>query len=53
MCWSNKHDTEALHGIAPDVHLHRRIQYYPWSINSPHYAAFVGWLERAGLSLWR
>jgi hypoxanthine phosphoribosyltransferase len=53
LCWSNKHDTEADHRVVPDIHLHRRIQYYPWSINSPHYAAFVAWLERAGLSLWR
>jgi len=53
MCWSNKHDTEALHGVVPDVHLHRRIQYYPWSINSPNYAAFIAWLDAAGLSLWR
>jgi hypoxanthine phosphoribosyltransferase len=53
ICWSNKHDTELLHGVVPDVHLHRRIQYYPWSINSPHYADFVAWLDAAGLSLWR
>jgi hypoxanthine phosphoribosyltransferase len=53
LCWSNKQDTEARHGVVPDVHLHRRIQYYPWSINSPHYAAFVAWLDAAGLSLWR
>jgi hypoxanthine phosphoribosyltransferase len=53
ICWSNKHDTEALHQVVPDIHLHRRIQYYPWSINSPHYADFAGWLERAGLALWR
>lgn len=53
LCWSHKHDTEAARGVVPDLHLHRRIQYYPWSINSPHYADFVAWLDRAGLSLWR
>lgn len=53
ICWSHKHDTEARYGLVPDIHLHRRIQYYPWSINSPHYGAFIAWLERAGLSLWR
>jgi phosphoribosylpyrophosphate synthetase len=53
ICWSNKNDTAALHGVEPEVYLHRKIHYYPWSNNSPHYDAFKAWLKDAGHELWK
>ncbi|WP_158291995.1 phosphoribosyltransferase [Paracraurococcus ruber] len=37
----------------PDIWLHRKDQYYPWSNVSPHYAEFEAWLRRNGLVLWQ
>lgn len=54
ICWSDRTKP----GVQPmqeppDVHLHRRIHYYPWSVNSPDFDAFEAWLARNGLRLWR
>lgn len=37
---------------APDLFLHRQIQFYPWSNNSRHLQAFQQWLVRHQLELW-
>jgi hypoxanthine phosphoribosyltransferase len=37
----------------PDIHLHRRIQFYPWSQNTTQVGAFDRWLADNRLELWR
>jgi hypoxanthine phosphoribosyltransferase len=37
----------------PDLYLHRRYQWYPWSNNSPHFPEFLTWLADRQLSFWR
>ena len=52
MCW-----TEEEYGGSmkerPDVYLHRKIQWYPWSNNSPHRNRYLAWLAERGLEPWR
>ncbi|WP_426955250.1 phosphoribosyltransferase family protein [Muricoccus radiodurans] len=36
----------------PDIYLHRKDQYYPWSSNSPHLPEFLAWVRQNGLSYW-
>jgi hypoxanthine phosphoribosyltransferase len=38
---------------SPDLYLHRRYQWYPWSNNSPYFPEFLAWLPDKGLSFWR
>jgi hypoxanthine phosphoribosyltransferase len=38
---------------SPDLYLHRRYQWYPWSNNSPYFQNFLAWLAEKGLSFWR
>jgi hypoxanthine phosphoribosyltransferase len=38
---------------SPDLYLHRRHQWYPWSNNSPYFPKFLTWLADKGLSFWR
>jgi hypoxanthine phosphoribosyltransferase len=52
ICWSNKNDTQKLNSVVPDVFLHRKIHFYPWSNNSPHYRDFVTWSDKAGIPIW-
>lgn len=52
LCWSNKNDTEKQYGLKPDVFLHRRIHYYPWSNNSPYYKEFIEWSDKNGVPIW-
>jgi len=37
----------------PDLYLHRRYQWYPWSNNSPYFAEFLNWLAEKGFNFWR
>jgi hypoxanthine phosphoribosyltransferase len=37
----------------PDLYLHRRYQWYPWSNNSPYFPNFLTWLAEKGFSFWR
>ncbi len=37
----------------PDIFLHRKDQYYPWSSNSIYLKEFYAWLPANGLKLWR
>ena len=37
----------------PDVHLHRQIQFYPWSNNTTHAAEYDRWIEDNGIILWK
>lgn len=52
LCWSNKHDTAQSLGVTPDLFLHRRIHYYPWSNNSPYFKEFLAWSENEKVALW-
>ncbi|MCE0523807.1 MAG: phosphoribosyltransferase [Methylacidiphilales bacterium] len=36
----------------PDVHLHRHIQFYPWSSNHPDLKGYLQWLKSNGLEHW-
>jgi hypoxanthine phosphoribosyltransferase len=51
LCW-----TEGGYGGTlvepPDIYLHRRIQWYPWSNNSDHWQTYLAWLRKRGLALW-
>ena len=38
---------------SPDLYLHRRYQWYPWSNNSPYFPNFLTWLADKELSFWR
>jgi hypoxanthine phosphoribosyltransferase len=38
---------------SPDLYLHRRHQWYPWSNNSPYFPEFLTWLADKGLRFWR
>jgi hypoxanthine phosphoribosyltransferase len=38
---------------SPDLYLHRRYQWYPWSNNSPYFPNFLTWLAEKGFSFWR
>ncbi len=38
---------------APEIYLHRKDQYYPWSGNSPYFKEFLGWVPANGLKYWR
>jgi hypoxanthine phosphoribosyltransferase len=38
---------------SPDLYLHRRYQWYPWSNNSPYFQNFLTWLVEKGFSYWR
>ena len=51
-CWSRMPKVDDAVS-RPDVHLHRQIQYYPWSNNSRHLERFGDWMSRHGLELWR
>lgn len=51
--WATKFDSQAMHGVTPDIHLHRIIHYYPWALNNPDYGKFEGWLQDAGYTLWK
>ncbi len=53
LCWSSKNNTQDMFGVVPDLFLHRRIHYYPWSNNSPYYKDFLEWLDAHSLSLWK
>jgi phosphoribosylpyrophosphate synthetase len=35
LCWSQKTDSVAAHGVRPHIYIGRRVQHYPWSMNSP------------------
>jgi hypoxanthine phosphoribosyltransferase len=37
----------------PEIYLHRKDQYYPWSNNSPYLKQFLAWLPVHGLTFWR
>lgn len=51
ICWyQGEGDSGVWH---PNIWLHRKDQYYPWSNVSPHYAEFQAWLSRHGLTLWQ
>ena len=51
MCW-----TEEGYGGSmkegPDVYLHRKIQWYPWSNNSPHRNRYLAWLDERCIAPW-
>ncbi|HTJ56939.1 MAG TPA: phosphoribosyltransferase [Devosiaceae bacterium] len=49
ICWC---DLETSSAVEPEVYLHRQIQFYPWSNNSPFYRDFLAWLESRQLALW-
>lgn len=51
--WATKIDSQARHGVAPDIHLHRIIHYYPWAMNNSEYSRFESWLTAQGHTLWR
>lgn len=51
LSWSMVDNSEAANGVKPDIFINRRIQHYPWSRNSPHWADFESWLSTRGLSL--
>lgn len=38
---------------SPDLYLHRRYQWYPWSNNSPYFPKLLTWLADEGLRFWR
>lgn len=38
---------------SPDLYLHRRYQWYPWSNNSPYFNEYLAWLAENGLQYWR
>ena len=50
--WGTKHDSEKLHRVVPDMHLHRTIDVYPWTMQNPAYDEFIGWLHKKGFKLW-
>ena len=52
LCWSGSVDSKKMNGVVPDIYLHRRVHYYPWSNNSPYYQEFLGWLSTKDLKLW-
>ncbi len=49
--WSNKYDSNAQHGIVPDIYITRKIQHFPWSGNSPSLQKYLHWLEANNLKL--
>lgn len=51
--WAMKHDSQAVYGVRPDIHLHRIIHYYPWTIINPDYCRFAAWLKNHGYQLWK
>lgn len=51
--WLKKHDSGTMHGVEPDIYLHRTLHYYPWALNSPDYGRFEAWLAEHGRQLWR
>lgn len=38
---------------SPDLYLHRRYQWYPWSNNSPYFHHYLAWLAEKGFRFWR
>ena len=51
MCWTEEEYGGSMKG-GPDVYLHRKIQWYPWSNNSPHRSRYLAWLAERSLPLW-
>jgi hypoxanthine phosphoribosyltransferase len=51
ICWYQGVDDSG--DWSPDLYLHRRYQWYPWSNNSPYFKEFLAWLTDNGLSFWR
>lgn len=51
-CWSEMPNVPE-ESSRPDVHLHRQIQYFPWSNNSVHLKAFYEWMRNNRLELWK
>ena len=51
-CWSRMPKVPEAQS-RPDVHLHRQIQYYPWSNNSKYLDNFYGWMAQNRLELWK
>jgi orotate phosphoribosyltransferase len=51
LCWTEENYGGKLLQ-APDLYLHRRIQWYPWSNNSEHWRAYLDWLNARELTLW-
>lgn len=46
--WATKYDSQALHGVTPDIHLHRVVHRYPWALSNPEYRSFEKWLTEQG-----
>lgn len=44
LSWSRKVDSFAMHAVEPDIYIGRRVQHYPWSMNSPFRADLERWL---------
>jgi hypoxanthine phosphoribosyltransferase len=53
LCWATKFDSEALHGVTPDIYLGRRLHYFPWALNNPEYSQFRDWVQKHGHASWR
>lgn len=52
ICWCHSSGVDSTAEEAPDVYLHRRIQFYPWSNNCPHLKSYMDRLGKKGLKLW-
>lgn len=51
ICWYKGPDDSG--DWRPEVYLHRRYQWYPWSNNSPYFKSYLTWLAENGLRYWR
>lgn len=47
LSWSRKVDSLEMHKVEPDIYIGRRVQHYPWSINSPFRGELGRWLAGA------
>jgi O-antigen/teichoic acid export membrane protein/orotate phosphoribosyltransferase len=51
ICWTEEEYGGSM-TEGPDVYLHRKIQWYPWSNNSPHRKRYLAWLDERRIMPW-
>lgn len=51
MCWTEQEYGGSMQE-GPDVYLHRKIQWYPWSNNSHHRSRYLAWLDERSIPPW-
>lgn len=49
--WSKLRDSNAAHGVRPDIFISKRVQHYPWSTNSPYWKDYLDLLKGRGIKL--